>query len=147
MNIEELENRILLKELIDNVSILGDKKDFYAQVNLFTEDALSETFVGETSILKLKGRKDMAESFGAFLKDYEIVYHFNRPQLVTLNGDRAIGTCYCLITLIGTENGKKIKTAIGAVYQDDYIQTGNCWLIAKRIGYFNWQEKVALESQ
>ncbi|MBB6126657.1 hypothetical protein HDF22_000762 [Mucilaginibacter lappiensis] len=35
MIIKELEDRILLRELIDNVSILGDKKDFNSQVQLF----------------------------------------------------------------------------------------------------------------
>ena len=43
MNLKELEHRIALKQLIDNVSILGDKKDFNQQVQLFTEDAVSET--------------------------------------------------------------------------------------------------------
>jgi hypothetical protein len=44
LNINELEDRVSLRELIDTVSILGDKKDFNAQVQLFAEDALSETF-------------------------------------------------------------------------------------------------------
>lgn len=141
MNIKELEDRASLKELVDNVSILADKKDVHTQVQLFSENGMSETFVGSTSILKLKGRKEMEEAFRDFLKNFETVYHFNGQQKVTINGDNATGTSYCMVTLIGTENGKKMKTTIGAIYQDDFVRENNHWLIAKRIGNFDWQEK------
>ncbi|AMR30060.1 bile acid 7-alpha-dehydratase [Mucilaginibacter sp. PAMC 26640] len=142
MDINELQDRVSLRELIDTVSILGDRKDFNAQVQLFTEDAVSETFAEEASILKLKGRKEMAEAFDDFLKDFETVYHFNGQQVLTIDGDEALGTCYCQVTLIGQENGKKIKTTIGAIYKDNYIRMGNQWLISKRVGTFDWQDKT-----
>ena len=141
MNIKELEDRVSLRELIDNVSILGDRKDFNAQVQLFAEDAVSETFAAGASILKLKGRKEMAEVFDKFLKDFETVYHFNGQQVLTIDGDEAFGTCYCQVTLIGQENGKRIKTTIGAIYKDNYLRIGNHWLIAKREGTFDWQDR------
>jgi len=102
---------------------------------------VSETFAGGTTILKLKGRKEMAEAFGDFLKNFDTVYHFNGQQVVAINGDNATGTSYSLVTLISTENGKKMKTTIGAIYQDDFVREDNRWLIAKRIGNFDWQEK------
>ncbi len=144
MNMKELEDRTSLKELVDSVSILADKKDFHTQVQLFSENAVSETFAGGTAILKLKGRKEMAEAFGDFLKDVETVYHFNGQQVVTINGDNATGTSYSLVTLISTENGKKMKTTIGAIYQDDFVREDNRWLIDRRIGNFDWQEKLEI---
>ncbi len=141
MNTKELEDRIFLKELVDNVSILGDKKDFNSQVQLFSENAVSETLAGGTMILKLEGRKAMAEAFDKFLKDFETVYHFNGQQVVTIEGDNATGICYCLITLISKEKDGKIRTTIGASYKDDYVRIENSWLISKRIGNFEWQGK------
>ncbi|WP_158799244.1 hypothetical protein [Pedobacter sp. L105] len=47
-----------------------------------------------------------------------------------------------MVTLIGIENGEKMKTCIGAVYQDEYVRENNQWLIAKRVGNFEWQDKV-----
>ncbi len=141
MNIKELEDRTSLKELVDSVSILADRKDVHTQVQLFSENAVSETFAGGTTILKLKGRKEMAEAFGDFLKNFDTVYHFNGQQVVTINGDNATGTSYSLVTLISTENGKKMKTTIGAIYQDDFVREDNRWLIDRRIGNFDWQEK------
>jgi ketosteroid isomerase-like protein len=141
MNSKELEDISSLKKLVDMISMLADKKEVHTQVQLFSEDATSETFAGGSLILKLKGRKEMEEAFGDLLKNFETVYHFNGQQTVTINGDTATGTSYCLVTLIGTENGKKMKTTIGAIYQDDFVRENNRWLITKRIGNFDWQEK------
>lgn len=146
MDIKEIADRILLKELVDCISILGDQKDFQAQVQLFTENAVSETFAGGKVSLILKGRKEMAEAFVDFLKDVETIYHFNGQQVVTINGDKASGTCYCLITLTGNEDGKKMRTTIGAIYQDDYVRKDGCWLIAKRTCDLTWQETVHANS-
>lgn len=146
MNIQELEDRMALKELVDLISIFADKKDVQSQVQLFTEHALSETIIGDTSILKLKGREEMKHAFTGFLKDFDTVYHINGQQKVTINGDNAVGTSYCTATLIGSENGKKMKTTVGITYQDDFIRENNCWLIAKRIGIFEWQEKSEINT-
>jgi ketosteroid isomerase-like protein len=141
MNNKELEDRISIRELIDRVSILGDQREVKQQVQLFSEDAISETYSGNTVLLKLKGRKEMEQAFTDFLQNFETVYHLNGQQTVTINGDHATGTSYCQVTLIRSENSKKMKTTIGVLYHDDYIRLNNRWLIAKRIGNFNWQEK------
>lgn len=146
MNINELEDRLALKELIDTISILGDKKDFENQVQLFSENAISETISEGKTILKLEGRKEMAQAFSKFLQDVETIYHFNGQQLVQIDGDSATGKCYCLITLIAADNGKKIKTTIYATYEDDYIRINNQWLVSKRVGRFMWQDKTEIKS-
>ncbi len=33
---------------------------------------------------------------------------------------------------------KKIKTTIGATYEDDYIRVNNKWLVLKRVGNSKW---------
>lgn len=141
MSIEELYDRTYIKELFDRVSVLGDKKDFHAQVQLFTENAVSESYAGGKQILKLEGRTEMEKGFKIFLSKIETVYHFNGQQIVDLDGDAAHGTCYCLITLIGNDGGQKTRTTIGAIYKDDYVRENSQWLIAKRRGIFDWQEK------
>jgi hypothetical protein len=142
MTTTEIQARISLKELIDKVSILGDQKNFQEQVAHFSKDAVSETIADGKTILKLKGRKEMAEAFGEFLKNFETIYHFNGQQQLSIDNGKATGTVYCLITLIGIENGKKMKTAVGAIYEDDYICEDGRWLIDRRIGHFKWQEKT-----
>jgi hypothetical protein len=142
MNTKESDDKASLKELVDAISILADKKDVHNQVQLFSENAISETFVAGSLFLKVKGRKEMEMAFHNLLKNFEIVYHFNGQQNLTIDGDNATGTSYCLITLISSENGKRIKTTIGAIYEDDFVRENDKWLIAKRVGKFQWQEKL-----
>ncbi len=141
MNSTVTEDKILLKELVDKVSILGDQKDFTRQVQLFTEHAVSETLADGRVILKLEGRAVMAEAFSEFLKEVDIVYHFNGQSLFTVEGDQATGSCYCLITLTSCESGRKIMTTLRAVYNDHYVRLDNQWLIEKRVGNFLLQDK------
>lgn len=140
-NLQELSDRVALKELVDTFSILADKKDVHTQVQLFTANATSETFIGGNSVSKLTGRKQLEDAFGAFLANFQTVYHFNGQQKVTITGDKAVGTSYCTVTLIGTEDCKKMKTTIGVVYGDEFVRENNHWLIANRKANFDWQEK------
>ncbi|GGI29531.1 nuclear transport factor 2 family protein [Pedobacter mendelii] len=121
MNSSELNDRILLKELVDNVSILADRKDFVNQVKLFTLNAVSKTYAGGKSVLKLQGREEMIAAVDSFFKNYETIYHFNGQQVLTINGNTANGTSYCMVTLIAMEQGEKMKTTIGAVYHDSFV--------------------------
>lgn len=147
MKRSELEDKIALKELIDKISFLGDKKDFENQVQLFSENAISETIVEGKIILKLEGRKEMVHAFDKFLQETETVCHFNGQQLVEINGDNATGKSYCLITLLGNEDDKKIKTTIGAIYEDEYIFIDSQWLVSKRVGHFKCQDKTEIKSE
>jgi len=144
MNNKELADRAAIKELIDRISIFGDQKKIKDQLQLFTEDAVSETFAEGNMILQLKGRKEMEVAFCRFLEDFDTVYHFNGQHVVSVNGDEATGMCYCMVTLIGYQGDKRMKTTIGAIYEDRYIRLDNSWLIAERIGNFDWQEKREL---
>jgi hypothetical protein len=142
--IQAIEDRMALKNLVDTFSTLADQKETGKQTLLFTEDAVSETFVNGRVVSSLKGRKQIGETFAAFLNNFETVYHINGQQTVTLNGDKATGISYCLVTLIGAENGKKMKTTIGAYYSDDFVRRDGHWLIAHRKATFAWQEKQPL---
>src|SRR5688572_13028110 len=137
----ELEDRAALKALVDTFSILADQKDVQAQTRLFTEDATTETYRGGALVSQLQGRAAMGAAFGAFLANFQTVYHFNGQQTVTLDGDRASGASYCLVTLIGDEGGRRMQTTIGVIYNDDYVRENGRWLIARRRSVFDWEEK------
>jgi hypothetical protein len=63
---------------------------------------------------------------------------------VTINGDKATGFSYCMVTLIGVEGRKKMKTSIGVYYQDEYVRENGRWLIAKRRSVFDWEDRREL---
>jgi negative regulator of replication initiation len=143
-NMKEIEDKLALKELVDTFSVLADKKETQKQTLLFTEDATVESFSDGQPTSSLKGRKQIGETFASFLNNFETVYHINGQQTVTINGDKATGVSYCLVTLIGDENGKKMKSTMGVIYNDEYVRQNGNWLIAKRRSNFAWREKQEL---
>src|SRR5688572_26132923 len=93
---QRLEDQAALKHLVDTFSNLADVKDIDRQVLLFTEDATVESRTGDAPGNPLKGRKQIGETFRAFLAGFETVYHINGQQTVSIQGDKATGTAYCL---------------------------------------------------
>ena len=139
--IQRLEDRAALKTLVDSFSILADRKDVRSQTLLFTEDATVESHSEGRPASSLRGRRQIGDAFGAYLANFETVYHLNGQQTIELRGDRATGTSYCFVVLIGTENGRKIRNTAGVIYSDEYIRRGDAWLFAKRVSRFTWRDR------
>jgi hypothetical protein len=142
VRVQRLEDRDALKALVDTFSILADRKDVARQVLLFTEDATVESRSGGAPGSVLRGRQQIGQAFGAFLANFSTVYHVNGQQAVTIDGDRATGTSYCLVVLIGAENGRPVRQTMGVRYDDEYVRRGGAWLIAKRTSHFDWRDRA-----
>jgi hypothetical protein len=142
--IEELENVRALRELVDNFSILADKKEVWKQIELFTKDATVDSYVNGVLSSSLKGSKEIGEAFEGFLANFETVYHSNGQHVVSINGNKAEGTLYCRVDLISSENGKKINNASAVSYKDEYVYENGQWLIAKRTSTFVWNARQEL---
>lgn len=144
-NIEEritiLEDSKKLRELVDNFSILADKKEGKAQAAMFTENAIVNSYVDNKLFSSTKGNIEIGNVFDAYLHTFEIVYHSNGQFVSIINKNKATGTLYCTVTLIGKEDNKKFKTTFLIQYNDEYIKENNEWLIDKRTSNFVWIEK------
>lgn len=145
--IAAIEDRIAIKNVVDTFSVLADVKNVDKQVLLFTEDATVESIRnGQPAGNPLKGRKQIGDAFRSFLNLFEVVYHVNGQQTLTLDGDKASGISYCQVTLIGNENSKKMKTTFGIYYHDEYVKQNGRWLIAKRQSNFTWTDKTEMSN-
>ncbi|MDF1998778.1 nuclear transport factor 2 family protein [Peribacillus frigoritolerans] len=142
--IEELENVRALRELVDNFSILADKKEVWKQTELFTKDATVDSYVNGMLTSSFNGTKEIGEAFEGFLANFETVYHNNGQHIVSINGNKAEGTLYCRVDLISSENGKKINNASAVSYKDEYVFENGQWLIAKRTSTFVWNGRQEL---
>jgi ketosteroid isomerase-like protein len=139
--LQQLEDRAALKSLVDTFSNLADQKDVQKQILLFTEDATVESVTDGKPSSSLRGREQIGKAFAAYLANFETVYHINGQQSVDIRGDTATGVSYCLVVLVGTENGKTIRNTSGVYYNDEYVRRGNTWLIAKRVSHFAWRDR------
>lgn len=133
----EIEDKMALKALVDEFSNLADVKDIDNQVLLFTEDAIVEsTSGGQTTTLT--GRKEIGDAFRAYLSLFDVVYHINGQQTVSLDGDRATSTSYCQVVLVGNRDGKRIANTSYVIYNDTYRKIDGKWYITHRKSNFVW---------
>ena len=138
VNIREIADRMALKDLVDTFSNLADTKEIDEQVQLFTEDAEVVSYQGEKQTSHLKGRKELAERFKAFLDQFTTIYHINGQQTVKIDGNKATGIAYAQVVLVSEKNGKKTMRIQGVRYNDEYMRQNGRWLITKRTSHFEW---------
>ena len=141
MNIQEIADRMALKDLVDTFSNLADTKEIDRQVLLFTEDAEVISYQGDKQTSHLKGRKELAERFKDFLDQFTTVYHINGQQTVKIDGNKATGIAYAQVVLVSEKKGKKTILTQGVRYNDEYVKTNGKWLINKRISHFEWSKE------
>lgn len=138
---EDMKDKMAIKELVDTFSILADQKDTDAQALLFTEDAIVDSYRGDQLISSLKGREEIGNGFGAYLALFETVYHINGQQTVSFDGNKATGVSYCQVVLIREQDGKRMMSTDGVYYNDEYVKVDGRWLIAKRTSHFVWNDQ------
>ena len=138
--IQHMEDQAAIKRVVDTFSNLADVKDIVTQMQLFTEDAIVETYFGETLFASMRGREEIGRTFSSFIENFETMYHINGQLTVDIDGDRATSRHYCLVFLISGADGKKLNNINGVTYRDEYVRRDGAWLIAKRVSCFTWRD-------
>ncbi len=138
--IRALEDQAALKRLVDMFSNLADNKKVHEQTFLFTDDAIVQTYFGETALPPLHGRTAIEESWTPFLATFDTVYHMNGQFTAEIDGDTATAVHYCTVELIGGAEGAKTRNSNGVIYNDTYARVNGEWLITKRIARFTWRD-------
>ncbi len=100
--LQELEDRIAIRELIDQYTYCADTRDAEGQMAIFTEDTNFEVYMDEkvlTPTQVVTGRKNLRPVFDD-LNQYLSTMHFNGQNAVKLDDDKATG-----ITLLRAYRG------------------------------------------
>jgi hypothetical protein len=88
--LQELEDRIAIRELIDDYPICADTRNIQGHMALFTEDTNFEVYMDEkipTPTQVVTGRKNLFPVFND-LNQYVSTMHFNGQSIIKVNGDR-----------------------------------------------------------
>ena len=99
--LQEVEDRVAIKAIVDTFSNLADKKDFSTLVKLLTEDAEVDFYFGDALVGSWKGRAQFEQALLSFSGSFEATYHFNGQQVIEVEGDNASSQHYCLAMQIG----------------------------------------------
>ena len=138
MNIEqrlqELEDRIAIRELIDQYTYCADTRDTQGQMAIFTEDTNFEVYMDEklsepTQVVT--GRKNLFPVFND-LNQYLSTMHFNGQSTVKIAGDKATGITYCRAYHLKVMDGAQKLMIAGIRYYDAMVKQDGVWLFSER---------------
>jgi hypothetical protein len=140
--LEQLEDRIAIRELIDAYTFCADTRNIRGHMALFTEDTNFEVYMDEqnpTPTQVVTGRKNLFPVFND-LNQFFSTMHFNGQSTIVLDGDRATGTTYCRAYHLSLEDGAHKLMIAGIRYYDTIVKQNGAWLFAKRILKVCWVE-------
>lgn len=144
MTIQELQNRMALKDLVDRYATESDKNnhDYYREI--FLPDVKLKVYFGGNLGMDIHSVEEMITKYKAFGTAKES-FHQNGQQVVDfVDETHATGICYAIATLVTEEEGKG-KLAYHAVrYYDKYIKLDGRWWIAEREQYFVYSSLLPL---
>ena len=137
-----LEDRIAIRELIDQYSYCADTRDAQGQMAIFTEDTNFEVYMDEklpAPTQVVTGRENLFPIFDN-LNTYLSTMHFNGQSTVKLDGERATGVTYCRAYHLNIQDGVQKLMIAGIRYCDIMVNQDGKWLFAERKLKVSWIE-------
>jgi hypothetical protein len=131
-----IEDRVMLKDLVDRYATESDKNNQDYYVNIFRPDLkLKVYFYGKLG-MDITSVNDMIAQYKAFGAAKES-FHQNGQQVVDFQDDtHATGTCYAIATLVTEDDGKDKLTFHAVRYYDKYVKIDGRWWISEREQHF-----------
>ena len=131
-----IDNRIMLKDLVDRYATESDKNNQDYYVNIFRSDVKLKVNFGDKLGLDISSVDDMIAQYKAF-GAAKASFHQNGQQVVDFVDDtHATGICYAIATLVNEEEGKDKLTFHAVRYYDKYEKIDGRWWITEREQHF-----------
>ena len=140
--LQQLEDQIAIRELIDQYSFCADTRDAQGQMAIFTEDTNFEVYMDEklpTPTQVVKGRKNLFPVFDD-LNQYFSTMHLNGQSTITVDEDRATSITYCRAYHLKVPDGIQTLMIAGIRYYDKMVKEDGAWLFAERKLKVCWVE-------
>jgi SnoaL-like domain len=132
--LQQLEDRIAIRELIDQYAFCADTRDAQGQMAIFTEDTNFEVYMDEklpAPTQVVKGRKNLFPVFDD-LNQYLSTMHFNGQSTIKVDENRATATSYCRAYHLKVQDGVQKFMIAGIRYFDIMVKQDSQWLFAER---------------
>jgi hypothetical protein len=142
--LQELYDRIAIRDLIDRYAICADTRDAQGQMAIFTEDTNFEVFYdpkSNTPSETYSGRKSLFPVFDN-LNSFMATMHFNGQSTLKVDGDMATGITYCRAHHLNMEEGVQKTMIAGIRYYDTMVKQNGAWLFSERKLKVAWIENI-----
>jgi hypothetical protein len=140
--IQEAEDRLAIRNLVDQYAYCADTRDAQGQMDLFTKDTHFVVYMDSKSSVPSQTINTREDLFPVFdnLNTYKTTMHFNGQSTVNLDGDRATGVAYCMAHHLTIENDIQ-KLMVAAIrYHDTFLKQNGTWLFSERKLLVDWIE-------
>ena len=146
--LEQLEDRIAIRELIDAYTFCADTRDIQGHMALFTDDTNFEVYMDEkvpepTQVIT--GRKNLFPAFDN-LNQYFSTMHFNGQSTVTWEQDAATGVSYCLAHHVKVDGQSRSLMIASIRYLDQFVKMDGHWYFRQRKLMVDWIDNRRLEA-
>ncbi|MEV5177164.1 nuclear transport factor 2 family protein [Streptomyces flaveolus] len=139
--LQELSDRIAIRELVDAYSHHADRRDPARQAALFTKTAHLTIYSGDPATsspgLELNGRTELENAFES-LNNYTATTHLNGQSTIHVDGDRATGETYCLAHHLSEQEGERILMVMAIRYFDVFVRVDGTWQFDDRSLIIDW---------
>lgn len=139
-----IEDRTMLKVLVDRYATESDKNNQDDYVNIFRPDVNLQVYFGDKLGMDIHDVQDMISQYKAF-GAAKVSFHMNGQQHVEfVDETHATGTCYALATLVTEEDGKDVLIVHAVRYYDKYVKIDGRWWISDREQHFEFTTHPSL---
>ena len=142
LTIQEIGDRIALRNLVDSYGVCVDSRDRDAFAALFTPNGrIVSRRPGGTEWVG-QGREDLKTKVLSFQDPppYKQTYHLVANHVCTLADDSAGGITYCMAHHLTEKGDEKLVHVSCLRYDDRYVRTESGWLFEERVITPYWSE-------
>jgi len=144
---DELTDRVALRELVEAYAHNVDRLDPEAVAALFCENGVLKIYEGDPEHVEparvRSGPGEIAAAL-AGLSRYAVTTHFLGQQSVQLAGDTATGETYCMAHHITDADGERRDKVLSIRYLDRFRRVSSRWRIEERVLVVDWTDERAL---
>lgn len=139
--LQEIGDRIAIRELVDAYAHHADRREPARQAALFTENAHLATYSGDPAAtspdVELNGRTELRNAFES-LSNYTVTTHFNGQSTIDMDGDRATGETHCLAHHLSEQESGRTLMVMAIRYRDVFVRVDDTWQFEDRALIIDW---------
>lgn len=148
LTLEEIADRLAIRELVDAYAHCADRRDVEGQMSLFTADTEFLVFMDSRNAVptqEIRGRDGLRPVFEN-LSTYEATTHFNGQSTVTWEQGSATGVSYCLAHHVKRDGPTRSLMIASIRYLDHFVKTDGRWYFQQRKLMVDWIDNRPLSA-
>lgn len=139
-NSRDVDDRLVLRQLVEAYASGCDRRDFDAVTGLFTEAGRLAIYRHDGELTREGIGRQALRPMLAGLARYDATTHFLGQQSTTIDMNRATGETYCLAHHVYRRGQRRWNRVMSIRYWDTYCRSDSRWFFEDRSLFVDWIE-------